>query len=369
MPDAPRPAAARAAPSASSAAASSAACWRWPPPGSGMKTHIYCPDPESPAFDVTPLQDRRRLRRRGGAGRVRRRRRRRDLRVRERAGRDRRIPRRLKPLRPGAQGAGRGAGPAGREGLPRRSTACRSRPIAAVADRRRPRGGARRARHCRPCSRPRGSATTARASASSATRDGRRSSPASCCRPSRWCSRPSCRSSGDLGGRRPRPRRRGRRLRSGRERPPRPHPRDQHRARRRSAPTTAAKRVADRRAIVDGARLCRRARGRVLRRSRGGKLLVNEIAPRVHNSGHWTEAVCDHRPVRAAHPRHLRLAARRPDAPRRRGDGEPDRRRDRRHPPAARRPAPGRMLYGKAEARPGRKMGHINRIARKNAAK
>ena len=24
-----------------------------------------------------------------------------------------------------------------------------------------------------------------------------------------------------------------------------------------------------------------------------GSLLVNEIAPRVHNSGHWTEAVCD----------------------------------------------------------------------------
>src|SRR5690606_25147122 len=24
----------------------------------------------------------------------------------------------------------------------------------------------------------------------------------------------------------------------------------------------------------------------------GGRLLVNEIAPRVHNSGHWTEAVC-----------------------------------------------------------------------------
>ena len=22
----------------------------------GMKTHIYCPDPESPAFDVTPLK-------------------------------------------------------------------------------------------------------------------------------------------------------------------------------------------------------------------------------------------------------------------------------------------------------------------------
>ena len=47
--------------------------------------------------------------------------------------------------------------------------------------------------------------------------------------------------------------------------------------------------------------------------SPGGKLLVNEIAPRVHNSGHWTEAVCHHRPVRAAHPRRAGLAARRSD--------------------------------------------------------
>ena len=27
----------------------------------GMKTHIFCPDPESPAFEVTPAQDHRGL--------------------------------------------------------------------------------------------------------------------------------------------------------------------------------------------------------------------------------------------------------------------------------------------------------------------
>ena len=54
---------------------------------------------------------------------------------------------------------------------------------------------------------------------------------------------------------------------------------------------------------------------------------MNEIAPRVHNSGHWTEAACLDRPVRAAHPRHLRLAARRRGAALGRRDGEPARRR------------------------------------------
>ena len=43
----------------------------------------------------------------------------------------------------------------------------------------------------------------------------------------------------------------------------------------------------------------------------GGKLLVNEIAPRVHNSGHWTEAACLILAVRTAYPRHIRPAARR----------------------------------------------------------
>ena len=41
-----------------------------------------------------------------------------------------------------------------------------------------------------------------------------------------------------------------------------------------------------------------------------GALLVNEIAPRVHNSGHWTIDACARQPVRAAYPRRRRLAAR-----------------------------------------------------------
>ncbi|MBI4046193.1 MAG: ATP-grasp domain-containing protein, partial [Devosia nanyangense] len=34
----------------------------------------------------------------------------------------------------------------------------------------------------------------------------------------------------------------------------------------------------------------------------GEDLLVNEIAPRVHNSGHWTEAVCVSQPLSASAP-------------------------------------------------------------------
>ncbi|MDP3404289.1 MAG: 5-(carboxyamino)imidazole ribonucleotide synthase [Brevundimonas sp.] len=93
-----------------------------------------------------------------------------------------------------------------------------------------------------------------------------------------------------------------------------------------------------------------------------GRLLVNEIAPRVHNTGHWTQdgCVCDQfeQHIRAiagwplgpvtAHARvqmtnllgtdidqWAKLAA------------KPDHR---------------LHLYGKAEARPGRKMAHVNRI-------
>ena len=90
-------------------------------------------------------------------------------------------------------------------------------------------------------------------------------------------------------------------------------------------------------------------------------LVVNEIAPRVHNSGHWTEAGC----AIDQFEQHIRAVAGWPL-----GDGQ-------RHadvvmenligadvdrvPEIARTPA--RLhLYGKAEARPGRKMGHVNRI-------
>ncbi|RJL05302.1 5-(carboxyamino)imidazole ribonucleotide synthase [Paracoccus siganidrum] len=93
-------------------------------------------------------------------------------------------------------------------------------------------------------------------------------------------------------------------------------------------------------------------------------LVVNEIAPRVHNSGHWTQAGC----VVDQFEQHIRAVAGLPL-----GDG-------RRHadvvmenligddvarvPELMATPGVQMHLYGKGEARPGRKMGHVNRIGR-----
>ena len=94
----------------------------------------------------------------------------------------------------------------------------------------------------------------------------------------------------------------------------------------------------------------------------GGALVVNEIAPRVHNSGHWTEAVCPidqfeaHMRAVAALP--LGDGARRADAVMENLLG----------PEAsdlaalAADPAVRLHLYGKREAREGRKMGHWTRV-------
>lgn len=94
-------------------------------------------------------------------------------------------------------------------------------------------------------------------------------------------------------------------------------------------------------------------------------LLVNEIAPRVHNSGHWTIEAC----VIDQFQQHIRAVAGWPL-----GDGS-------RHSDAVMtnligadgdswaelaREQAGLHLYGKAESRPGRKMGHITRIAAKS---
>jgi len=97
---------------------------------------------------------------------------------------------------------------------------------------------------------------------------------------------------------------------------------------------------------------------------RGGRLLVNEIAPRVHNSGHWTEAVC----VTDQFEQHIRAICGWPlGDPSRLGDvvmenliGD-----EARAIPAGLGPGMRPHLYGKAESRPGRKMGHINRMAGK----
>ena len=94
----------------------------------------------------------------------------------------------------------------------------------------------------------------------------------------------------------------------------------------------------------------------------GGKLLVNEIAPRVHNTGHWTQdgCVCDQ------FEQHIRAIAGWPLGPTRAharvemtnllGD-EVDQ-----WMTLSARPDTRLHLYGKAEARPGRKMGHVNRV-------
>ena len=94
-------------------------------------------------------------------------------------------------------------------------------------------------------------------------------------------------------------------------------------------------------------------------------LIVNEIAPRVHNSGHWTQNGC----AIDQFEQHIRAIAGWPL-----GDGT-------RHadvemlnligddiaevPALARQKDTAIHLYGKAEARPGRKMGHVNRILRR----
>lgn len=93
-------------------------------------------------------------------------------------------------------------------------------------------------------------------------------------------------------------------------------------------------------------------------------LIVNEIAPRVHNSGHWTQNGC----VVDQFEQHIRAVAGLPL-----GDGS--RFADvtmenligddiARLPALLAEKATAVHMYGKPEARPGRKMGHINRITR-----
>ena len=93
-------------------------------------------------------------------------------------------------------------------------------------------------------------------------------------------------------------------------------------------------------------------------------LLVNEIAPRVHNSGHWTEAVC----LTDQFEQHIRAVAGWPL-------GDPARMADVVMEnlvgdevgivPSGLDGNTQPHLYGKTEVRPGRKMGHVNRIVRR----
>jgi 5-(carboxyamino)imidazole ribonucleotide synthase len=92
-------------------------------------------------------------------------------------------------------------------------------------------------------------------------------------------------------------------------------------------------------------------------------VLVNEIAPRVHNSGHWTIDGCSV----SQFEQHIRAVAGWPLAtPLRIGDVEMiNLIGDDVHDYAKWLTVPGVAvhLYGKAEARPGRKMGHITRVS------
>ncbi|WP_048644763.1 5-(carboxyamino)imidazole ribonucleotide synthase [Nitratireductor soli] len=93
-----------------------------------------------------------------------------------------------------------------------------------------------------------------------------------------------------------------------------------------------------------------------------GKVLVNEIAPRVHNSGHWTEAAC----AISQFEQHVRAVSGLPlGNPRRHSDcvmenlvGDEVLR----APQLLREPNLVLHLYGKPEIRPGRKMGHFTRL-------
>lgn len=90
-----------------------------------------------------------------------------------------------------------------------------------------------------------------------------------------------------------------------------------------------------------------------------GSLVANEIAPRVHNSGHWTEAAC----IVSQFEQHVRAIAGLPlGNPQRHsdcvmqnliGDDIDD------LPEWLAREQALVHLYGKTEARPGRKMGHV----------
>jgi 5-(carboxyamino)imidazole ribonucleotide synthase len=100
----------------------------------------------------------------------------------------------------------------------------------------------------------------------------------------------------------------------------------------------------------------------VIANSSGHRLLVNEIAPRVHNSGHWTQDGC----IISQFEQHIRAIAGWPL-------GKPVR-----HGPVTMTnligdevklyeqwltvPGASVHLYGKAHARPGRKMGHVTQV-------
>ena len=96
---------------------------------------------------------------------------------------------------------------------------------------------------------------------------------------------------------------------------------------------------------------------------RDGRVLVNEIAPRPHNSGHWTIDACPASQfelhIRAIAGLPLPPAARHSDAVMKNLIGPEE---AALWPAILATPALIPHLYGKIEARPGRKMGHVTRL-------
>lgn len=93
-------------------------------------------------------------------------------------------------------------------------------------------------------------------------------------------------------------------------------------------------------------------------------LIVNEIAPRVHNSGHWTQNGCSvdqfEQHIRAVTGWPLGDGSRYADVVMENLIGDDMDR----VPTLAKEADTALHLYGKAETKPGRKMGHMNRITR-----
>ena len=94
-------------------------------------------------------------------------------------------------------------------------------------------------------------------------------------------------------------------------------------------------------------------------------LIINEIAPRVHNSGHWTQSGCAidqfEQHIRAVAGWPLGDGSRYADVVMENLIGD-----DMNRLPQIMHEADASLhLYGKAEVKPGRKMGHVNRVMRK----
>ena len=99
-----------------------------------------------------------------------------------------------------------------------------------------------------------------------------------------------------------------------------------------------------------------------------GTVIANEFAPRVHNSGHWTEAAC----AVSQFEQHIRaISGLAPGNPARHSDcvmhnliGD-----DIAAVPLwLETPGASLHLYGKTEARPGRKMGHVTVLSERTAS-